>query len=170
MSKEKPVHLLRLQDPGGEILLPERPEHGGERNWDEQVAENFERLGTANDSNVIAQSDRGNVNEPATAGPKDHRRDEHEDTRNAEGNTRAVDFQQPWDEQSGKGRPKVNGEIEPTEDAGQQMLVGFPKLVSDGGRDARLNAADAASDENQADRQAQAAMINGQCQVPQAVN
>src|SRR5262249_18503836 len=83
-AEKTSIHRLGLNDPRRKILLPQRPEDRYERNRDKNVQQNFDRLLVENLARVRPQTSRRNVDEFLSAGPKENRRDDHEDTREAE--------------------------------------------------------------------------------------
>jgi hypothetical protein len=71
----------------------------------------------------------------------------------AEGPVRTVPFEQPRREQHRDKGPDVDGEVEPVEDARQQMGVARAELVADVGGDAGFDAAGAERDEPESGHQ-----------------
>ena len=102
--------------------------------------------------------------------PKNDRGREHEDSRDAKSDMRAVMLQQPGNGQLGNARANVDGEVEPAIDFFQEMLVGRPELVAHVGGDARFDAAGAEGDEGKPNGQAQARRVHGQRQMAATIN
>jgi hypothetical protein len=91
--------------------------------------------------------------------PEDHRSDEHEDARNAEGHRRAVLAQENRHQQRGEERAEVDRPVEGVEDDLGEVLVGLGELVADEGDDERLDAAGPERDEEQPEVEAAAVVV-----------
>src|SRR5947209_15187093 len=87
------VHRFRLQDPGGKILLPERPKHRNERNRHEDIEQNLAGFLVENLTAVLPKTYWRNVDKFLSTHPKNDCRDGHEDARKSESDIRAV---QAW--------------------------------------------------------------------------
>src|SRR5207248_11161592 len=78
-AEETPVHRLRLNDPGRKVLLPQRPEDGNKRNWNQNVQQNLAGFLVKKCAGIITQASGRNMHEFFAAPPENDRSDGHED-------------------------------------------------------------------------------------------
>ena len=135
ISEKPQVHLLRLEGPfSSGALIPQSPEDDDKHVNDRQATERAQSF-LARELLEELRSPRRDMNEFFAAQPKNYRRDKHQNTRQTEGVMRSPFgiVEQNWaevDRESGAG---IDGEIEPTENFREQMLVRFAKLVANVG-------------------------------------
>lgn len=76
---------------------------------------------------------RLDVDEFFSAKPEKEGGHGHEDTGDSKREVRAVPLKNPWGGEHGEESPKIDGEVEPIEDLGEKVLVGFAELITDVG-------------------------------------
>src|SRR5260370_10050972 len=152
------INRFWRNEPRREILLPQRPEIGDERDRNQDIEQDFAGLLVENFARIRSQANWRDVNELLAAGPKENRRDHHEDTGQAECYVRTVKartfekahhrrrkfgdkairrgfvrFQQKRNHKRREDRAGVDPENTTVKNASQQMLIRLAKLVSDVG-------------------------------------
>ena len=175
-AKAVSLKILRKCFAGKEIQFRGAPPHDVPGHGDRPLQENKRQ---ADETQPVdeqfpqkTEARRGNVHEFLAPGPKEDGGDDHGHARNAEGPARAEAriSQQERAENGGDKRARVDGKIKPPENLGEQMLVRFAKLIAHVGRDARLDAPGSERNETEPDEQAHARVVQGQSEVPEAVN
>src|SRR5437773_10228112 len=172
-----PIHRLRLDNPRRKILLPQGPENRNERYRNQDVEQDFAGFLVENLTPIRSQADGRDVDELLAAGPKENRRDHHEDTGQAECDVRTVKartfekanhrrrkfgdktirrgfvrFQQKRNQKRRERRASVDRKIKPVKEPSKKMLVRLAKLSSAVVENTWLSPAAALSDQTKADR------------------
>ncbi len=142
------VHQGRpgLQRPARPIaLVPQRPEESDEQIDHHEVGDGLE----ANGAEDFLEPDfprRRDDGVALAADPEHDGRDEHHGRGHAEGDAGPVLGQQPRAQQDGDGGAGVDRQVEPTERALDEVLVGAGELVAQVRGDAGLDTTGAQSD------------------------
>src|SRR6267378_3348114 len=121
------IHLLRLQRPGtAAALIPQRPEDGDENVNNGKAKESTNTFST---KHLLQESEtsRWNVYKLLASGPKADRGNNHGNSGDTERPTRPKTWisQKERAEDGRNEGPGINGEIEPTKNFREQMLIRF---------------------------------------------
>jgi hypothetical protein len=150
-----------------------RPRPGEHLGGHEEVCERHEeqhRAQRIEQAEAAARLGR-HVYELVATHPEDHRRDEHQDARHAEGHARAIGALEPGDEQRGAEGAEVDAEVEDLEDRAYAEPIVGAELIADVGRDAGFDAAGAERDEPEPDVHAEQGVVGDREHgVPRAVD
>ncbi|EAU62494.1 hypothetical protein STIAU_4702 [Stigmatella aurantiaca DW4/3-1] len=193
------IHPARLHHPGGGLLIEEHPEEGDGGHQEQVDAEDGphaldgllgvglpgagQPVAPGGALAAVAQGGEEDLQERvgvvpggrdddvvAAAEPVDDGGHEHQHAGDAEGHRRAQALERQRDEERGEERAEVDGPVEDGEDLLHQVLVLLGELVADHGGHARLDAARAQGDEEQARVEAGGAVLEkGQARVAHAV-
>ena len=167
-TQDPGVQVLGLQHERAALLIEQRPEHTGDREYGEETSQAREPLGPQLPDEFSAR--RGQVDEPMTAHPEDDRRGEHQGPGHGEGHPGAVMFQQPRRRQDRDQAAAVYREVKPRDGAAQAVSVPLAELVRDARRDQGLDPPGARRDQSEPDQQAPSCLVQHEGQVAQAVD
>ena len=139
------VHAVGLEHPLGAGLVKERPEHRHKQVDDAQAANDLEAFFAEGFPQEIHAAGR-DMHEFAPPHPKHNGGQQHQPARHAEGNVRPEAVEQDRRHDLRGKRAKVDGEIKPPKNLGEQMPVGFAELIPHMRRDTRFDTARANGD------------------------
>ena len=151
-------------------MLPERPEHGCERHKNQEISQRFEALPLEQFSSIASDTRGRNVDEFFPAEPENYSGNQHRDSWCSKGQSWAKPIQKFWYEQCRNGRTNVDREIEPTEYACKQVLIGRTELVAHIGADARFDSARAHRHQRKSASKADTRVIDGEHKVAEAIH
>ena len=109
------------------------------------------------------------MDEFPTSGPIGDSCDDHEHRRDPEAGEGANMVEQPGTQEHGDAGAKIDREVEPAIEFRQQMLVRFTELVTDVGRDTRLDHAGADRRQKQTEEETGSRSVHSHRDIPDAI-